>query len=86
MFTMYCFRDRISGNYEFPFAGSDKPDAVKRGIRDALITGGSMLWQRFPNDHELYSVGCFDVHSGKIAVTDPLFICNLSELVGVANG
>lgn len=81
MQTMYSFRDRVSGISSFPFPGSDKPAAVIRAVKAAVLAGGNEPWQLYPEDHELYAVGTFCPDTGRVEAIDPRFIVNLTDVV-----
>ena len=57
MKTLYSFFDRVAGVFSAPFVGERK-EAVIRGVKLAIEQGGNQPWQVYPDDNDLFAIGC----------------------------
>lgn len=78
---LYSIQDIIAEVFKPPFPASNE-DHAKRMVKDAAK--GTQLAE-YPQDFRLYCMGTMDDHSGIISGQDPVWICNLTEIIQARN-
>lgn len=80
IYNVYCYRDRIGGNFLNPQIITDGPDVVYTNLCRNIKTGKAAQNPAI-KDYELYHLGKFNDVTGVIEILDgsPLFIGNFDQ-------
>lgn len=81
---VFALFDSKAGSYGMPFFTHNRGSAI-RGIKAQISQDSSSMLAKYPEDFSLFDLGIYDEVEGRISGTSPVFIIDVSDILGGSN-